>query len=262
MRVVRSTEPVVLLIVVVSLVALLAGAGGAVATSMVSGKQIRNGTITTADIKNKTIRKADLARSARGSRGPTGPMGPAGRPGVPGPTGAQGPQGAPGTSGQRGLSAWDVIPSGTRLTGSLEWDHSTTGSIGIDGTSIALPGRAPAPLSEESVRFGRPPEPDVLNPEEIDTACSGSVDAPTAPPGKVCVYLRGTKHVRSLGANGLADDGPLLAPSHHVRWRGLLHLGPLGIHRPLTPTIHRPTGSGGSHGGARRSEPLLARLRQ
>jgi len=179
----------------------LGSTGGAVAGSLITGKQIRNNSVTGADIKNGTITKRDLAVSARprpGAAGASGERGPAG------PAGAQG---EPGSRGPRGASAWDVIPTGTQLRGSVEWDQSTTGSTGIDSTSIALPGRTPSDLADSSIRFGTPPGPGVVIPAQVDPACDGTADAPTAPPGKVCVYLRGSGHVKSLGAFGLQDEG-------------------------------------------------------
>src|SRR5262245_8571615 len=62
-----------------------------------------------------------------GSTGPGGPPGPSGVAGPPGPTGSTGPGGAQGPSGPRGFSAWDVIPSGTTVTGEVNWDITTPG---------------------------------------------------------------------------------------------------------------------------------------
>jgi hypothetical protein len=49
---------------VVAVIALVAAsAGGATAATIISGKQIRNSSITSADIKNRSLRQADLAKS-------------------------------------------------------------------------------------------------------------------------------------------------------------------------------------------------------
>ncbi|MFA6300368.1 MAG: hypothetical protein WC642_14470 [Nocardioides sp.] len=60
----RSTRalPAALLAAVVLLVAM---AGGATAAKLITGKQIKNGTVTTLDVKNGTVRFADLHSSAR-----------------------------------------------------------------------------------------------------------------------------------------------------------------------------------------------------
>ena len=74
-------------------VALLAlvGAGTATAASMITGKQIENGTVTGADIEKETLSGKHLTDAAKdklkGATGPAGPAGPAG------------PQGAAGTDG-------------------------------------------------------------------------------------------------------------------------------------------------------------------
>ena len=88
--------------------ALIVSAGtGAVAGSMITGKQIKNGTVTSQDLKNKTIRPVDLSRAVKqqmaGSAGTVGPAGPAGPAGSTGPTGPRGPQGVAGVPGASGL---------------------------------------------------------------------------------------------------------------------------------------------------------------
>lgn len=65
-----------------------AGAGSATAASLITGKQIKNGTVTGADIKNHSLTSRDFRGSVRG---PAGPMGAAGATGATGPAGARGP---------------------------------------------------------------------------------------------------------------------------------------------------------------------------
>jgi hypothetical protein len=48
---------------------------------------------------------------------------------------------------------------------------------------VQLPGLAPADLSDGTVNFANP------GTEDADPACSGTATAPTAPAGKVCLYL-------------------------------------------------------------------------
>lgn len=50
---------------VAAVVLLVAMAGGATAAKLITGKQIKNGTITTLDVKNGTVRFGDLHASAR-----------------------------------------------------------------------------------------------------------------------------------------------------------------------------------------------------
>jgi hypothetical protein len=61
-----------------------------------------------------------------------------------------------------------------------------TGAAGLSDWTIAveLPATAPVPLTDDTVNFHD------LGAEtyDPDADCSGTVDAPTAPPGKVCIY--------------------------------------------------------------------------
>jgi hypothetical protein len=59
----------------------LAGAGGATATSLITGKQVKDSSLTGRDIKNKSLTKSDFRGLARGPEGLTGPVGPVGPPG-------------------------------------------------------------------------------------------------------------------------------------------------------------------------------------
>ena len=100
-------------VVVLALVGVTAATAGVKA--LVTGAQIKDGTIESRDVKNGALRSADLSRqlaaSLRGRRGPqgasgaqgaTGPQGPAGLKGDPGPQGAPGSQGLPGGQGPKG----------------------------------------------------------------------------------------------------------------------------------------------------------------
>ncbi|MEA2272777.1 MAG: hypothetical protein QOI98_1485 [Solirubrobacteraceae bacterium] len=64
----------------------LAGAGGATATVLITGAQIKDSSITGRDIKNKSLTRADFRGLARGPRGLPGATGAAGLTGPPGPT--------------------------------------------------------------------------------------------------------------------------------------------------------------------------------
>ncbi len=96
--------------------------------------------------------------------------------GAPGPAGPAGP---------RGFSAWDVIPSGVTVTGVEYWDtHQPTVASGSDEFSVQLPGKASVALTSGTVNFSG-----TSGASDADAACNGTVSAPTAPPGKVCVYI-------------------------------------------------------------------------
>ena len=99
-------------------------ASSATARSLITGLQIKNGSITSADLADGTIKPRDLAPSLRrapavipGPQGPAGPQGAVGAQGakgdtgaqgVPGPGGPQGPAGAQGQTGPAGPPQWLV----------------------------------------------------------------------------------------------------------------------------------------------------------
>ena len=99
------------------LVVVLSGVGGAAAGKLITSKQIlKDGTITTADVKDGTLKVADMGAAARrsfaapgpvGPVGPVGPLGPVGADGAEGKVGAKGepgPEGEVGLAGPRGLA--------------------------------------------------------------------------------------------------------------------------------------------------------------
>ena len=120
--------------------ALLLGsaAGGASAALLITGKQIKDNTVTTKDIRNGTLDTKDMSSKAivslKGARGPAGSTGPSG------PTGSSGVSGyqfvansavvAAGT-GSDGVTA--TCPAGKRLlSGAASWTDS------LDGTQVDL----------------------------------------------------------------------------------------------------------------------------
>lgn len=75
--------------------------GGAYAAVVITGKNVRDGSLTGKDVKDGSLGLEDFDRDdIRGPRGDAGPAGPAGPAGVAGPAG---PAGAPGSAGLGGL---------------------------------------------------------------------------------------------------------------------------------------------------------------
>ena len=82
---------------------------------LLTGDDLKDGTVTTADIANGSLKKKDFAadvlpeagppglQGEEGVQGPAGPAGPAGAPGVPGPAGSAGPAGPAGEQGPSGV---------------------------------------------------------------------------------------------------------------------------------------------------------------
>lgn len=139
----------------------------------VSGADVRNSSLTGRDVKNRSLTAADFAGSVQGPAG------------VAGPAGAQGAQGP---KGDRGVSAWETIPSGVTVTGSETVVMQSGGTDSFYTFSIDLGARAPAALTDATVNFAGAPS---LFLPDGDLSCTGSAAAPTAPSGKVCLYLAG-----------------------------------------------------------------------
>ena len=104
---------------VLALAAVTAGSAGVQA--LITGSQIKDDTVESRDIKNGTVRRADISAAtlaalsgATGPQGPTGPVGPQGARGDAGPQGPTGPQGPPGhtISYTNGYSAHVTVPPG------------------------------------------------------------------------------------------------------------------------------------------------------
>lgn len=105
-----------MIVALLALVFAMAGTGLAASTLMITKpSQIKDGTITGADVKAETLTGRNIKnqsltaedfkgslKGAEGVKGVPGPAGPAGPPGPPGPAGATGIPGAPGATGATG----------------------------------------------------------------------------------------------------------------------------------------------------------------
>ena len=121
------------LCVVGAVLSISAAASGNV-RALITGADIRDGSITSKDIASHTIASGNLARSVvqslQGQAGPAGPAGPAGAKGdtgAPGSAGAQGPAGPQGPAGAKGDPGGPVGPKGD--TGA----QGPTGATGATG---------------------------------------------------------------------------------------------------------------------------------
>jgi Collagen triple helix repeat (20 copies) len=197
-----------------ALVLMIAAGATGQGRGLIRGSDIRNGSVTSADIKNGTIVTRDLKRSLirslrgrrgpRGLRGPAGPAGARGPAGPAGPAGATGPAGPAGAKGDPGLSALSGVPPGQTIRGAVGGDFHAFDSTASDfGVDVTLPMAAPVPLGDDDVAVvddfwqngGGQTAP--TSADQADAACStapGTLDNPTAPPGKVCIYITGADH--------------------------------------------------------------------
>jgi hypothetical protein len=98
--------------VIATLALIFATAGVApAAKKLITGKDIAKNAITTAHVKDHTLKAADFAPGVlKSGSGPAGPAGPAGAKGATGPQGAQGDSGAPGENGLDGAPGNDGPP--------------------------------------------------------------------------------------------------------------------------------------------------------
>jgi hypothetical protein len=84
-----------------------------------------------------------------------------------------------------GGSANGVIPSGQTVTGEVVYDTHQPGNNFSDRIAVALPGTAPVALTNATVNFASSSP----GASDGDATCTGTLTAPTAPPGKVCLYI-------------------------------------------------------------------------
>ncbi len=128
------------------------------------------------------------AGTATSGGGPTGPAGPAGAVGPSGPV------------GPRGTSSWDTIPSGQTVTGSQAWLFTAPVAGSVFGYTTSLPAGAPVSLTDTTINFSAG---EALA-TDADPACTGSLANPTAPAGKVCIYLAGAINATGLFGSRLS----------------------------------------------------------
>jgi hypothetical protein len=127
-----------MIVAIVAIVFALTGSAFA-ARTLLTGKDIQDGSITKADLAPTAVASAKGKRGPRGPRGHTGPagkqgeQGPQGDPGLIGIQGERGPQGAVGPDGPAGT----VGSTGAK---GAKGDKGDTGDPGLDG--------APGPVGQ------------------------------------------------------------------------------------------------------------------
>jgi hypothetical protein len=142
-------------------ISLVAGGGYAVAGSLITSKDIADGSVRCKDLREAVCEKIKKknGKGEPGPRGPAGPQGPAGPAGPQGPAGPAGPQGPAGTAEYVGPQ-WGVIARNTigsavadlrsgPFAGTEEPPYGI-GSLGIAVGDNALAGGTP----QEKAAFG------------------------------------------------------------------------------------------------------------
>jgi hypothetical protein len=101
-----------------------------------------------------------------------------------------------------------TIPAGLTVTGAFGMSSNVTTLTTPTNDLrevVQLPGLAPADLSDATVNFAS-----AAGAVDADPACTGTPNAPSAPAGKVCLYLSATQ---GLGTTVEGQGIPLLAGS-------------------------------------------------
>jgi Collagen triple helix repeat (20 copies) len=188
---------------IIAIVALIAALSGTALAAMgLNGKQKKEVTKIA-----KKYAGHDGKDGAPGAPGATGQQGPKGDKGDSGATGDVGPAGAQGEPGQNGQPGEDgfcsegepecVLPAGSTLTGS--WAANSSGTTELDSAYFAI---------SYPLRVVTKPEVRVVSPGEAPTTdCPGSLAAPDAEPGFLCIYQEGNFNaVGPAGWVGLTED--------------------------------------------------------
>lgn len=114
----------------------LSGGASAGAHSLLTGRDIRNGSIAERDLSPRVRAKLKPGpvgpQGLPGVQGPQGDPGPRGLQGVPGETGSRGPQGLQGDQGPRGFTGADGQTGAQGPTG----PQGPTGQDGVSGLQI------------------------------------------------------------------------------------------------------------------------------
>jgi Collagen triple helix repeat (20 copies) len=165
-----------LTVAVIALV--LAMVGGAYAAGALTGKQKKE--------VEKIAKKFAGKPGAPGATGQAGSAGPAGKngaqglqgdPGQPGEPGPEGPEGSPWTAG--GTLPPEATETGT-FTATAE---SPTSNNALAALSFPIPLKSSIP--HENVLFVTAKD---VEEEKIPVGCSGTLEAPNAAPGNICVF--------------------------------------------------------------------------
>jgi hypothetical protein len=163
---------------------------------------------STKQISPKVLKALKGANGKTGANGLAGPVGAAGvgTPGAQGPAGAAGakgetgPGGAPGSEGKAGKEGKEGKAGTTGFTETLPSGKSETGAWAVNAYNVPEGGEVvgpisfaiPLPSASSSGTNGV-----VLSKAETDSGarprpsgCEGTLEEPTAPAGKLCVYTR------------------------------------------------------------------------
>lgn len=178
----------------VAVAVVISSAGGAYAIDQISSKDIERSAVKSKHVKDNGIKSKDVKDGTLTEDDFSGGL-PAGEQGPEGPQGEEGPQ------GPSGASVFDeAIPSGETIYGVLDSQQPLASGKKVRiGHSFPVP--APEPVGNGEVNFSVGSSG---GPTDGDPDCTGTHLAPTAPPGKVCLYASGAS-----GAGPVSGEGAL-----------------------------------------------------
>ena len=165
----------------------------------VGTRQLKNSAVTSAKIKRNAVSWAKIRRNAVTSRKVRdGSL--LAKDFKPG----QLPRGPKGDKGDPGTSALSPVPSGRTIHGAVGGDfHAFDSSASDFGIDVTLPIPAANALGDDAVfvnvlgwqNAGGQTAPTTT---DTDVGCTGNPANPTAPAGKVCIYVSGADHAFNL----------------------------------------------------------------
>ena len=208
----------------------LGGVGGAAASRLITSADIKDQTIQRVDIATGGVASSEVLDGSLGMRdlnsytrsrinrtgatGPRGATGPQGETGPQGPAGANGTNGSNGSNGTNGINGYDVLPAGKTVYGAIGADFDNTSTGASDwGTDMSLPMRAPYNIYDYNVVVnvagwqGSNGQLQPTSADSADAACTGSVSSPSAPAGTVCIYVAGADNAVNLEGYSVAFGG-------------------------------------------------------
>jgi hypothetical protein len=191
----------------------LGGVGYAVSQlpkNSVGPRQIKKNAVSSSKVKNKSLAISDFSSKTRSKlTGARGPQGAAGQPGQTGQTGPTGPAGA--------TLIDSPVPSGKTIKGVWGGQYTPGGTAGNDAfvLSTSFPAPLSDPITDATAQLSTNSFAGGLSPAvaaaamdaDEDAACSGTLAAPSTPPGKLCLYVRDAR-LANVAAGTLHVQGP------------------------------------------------------
>jgi hypothetical protein len=210
MRVIRRLRPTpAMAVACVALFVALGGVGYAAAT--INGSSIKNGTITPGKIKSRSLSGTQFR--ANGIGGPSikeSTLGevPKAKAAQTATTATNATNATKATTAENATQLGGAAASSYVRYGAIAAGQTLSGAFGCQQGStptecrstVSFPAPAPSPLNDNTVNFAA----SVLNVNatDADATCTGNVNEPTAPPGKVCLYLASNYEGNALTAQG------------------------------------------------------------